>query len=76
VADKGLDGWVGHRVSVQLVGILGKEAQSFSCTLESVDDRGVVVSYQRRGDPRTHHRFYPWHTVRYVHLKDAAQSSW
>jgi hypothetical protein len=73
VADKGLDGWVGHRVTVQLV---GKEIQSFSCTLESVDDRGVVVSYQRRDDPRTHQRFYPWHAVRHVHLKDAARTSW
>jgi len=71
VADKGLEGWVGRRVNVQLA---EEESHRFSCTLESVDDRGVVVSYQRREYPGTHYRFYPWHNIRYVHLADAAQN--
>jgi ribosome maturation factor RimP len=71
VAEKGLDGWVGRRVTVQLA---EEESHRFSCTLESVDDRGIIVSYQRREDPGTHRRFYPWHSVRYIHLADAAQS--
>jgi hypothetical protein len=48
VADKGLDGWIGRRVTVQLD---EEEPNRFSCTLESADERGIVVSYQRRGIP-------------------------
>lgn len=66
-----LDEWVGRRVGVQLA---EDETHKFSCTLEDAEARGIVVSYVRKEDGQTHHRFFPWANVRYVHLSNKLQS--
>jgi len=69
---KTLEAWVGQRVSVAVNDMGNGESGRFKCTLEGVDDRGIVVSYE--SDAKNMTRFYPWHTVPYMNLAKSEES--
>ncbi len=71
---KVLKDWVGRQVQVSSLrgdepGRIGR----FTCTLEGVDDYGVLVSYEK--DAKKRNRFWPWHAVIFVHLVDSEPST-
>jgi len=65
---KSVEEWMDLRVTV---GSLreGGEGGWFGCTLEGVDESGVVLSYEK--DAQKMIRFYPWHAVLYVQLAES-----
>jgi hypothetical protein len=67
---KSVEEWMGQRVTVGMLrdmGVVGR----FGCTLEGVDESGIVVGYDSKdGEKMT--RFYPWHTVLYMQLAENA----
>jgi predicted nucleic-acid-binding Zn-ribbon protein len=75
VADGRLDEWFGRRVAVELAQLGGKESRRLGATLESADERGIVVSYQGRHTPNLQHSFFPWQNVRFVHLATETEES-
>ncbi len=69
---KTIEDWVGQRVSAAVENAGNGEPGRFKCTLEGVDDRGIVVSYRSNASEMT--RFYPWHTVPYINLVHSEDS--
>jgi hypothetical protein len=66
--NKNLNAWIGKDVSLHPAQP-EQDVPRFRCTLEGVEDRGLVVSYSGRDDPeKTHYRFYPWRNVLYLQL--------
>ncbi|MDP9474179.1 MAG: hypothetical protein M3R38_00485 [Actinomycetota bacterium] len=63
---KTIEAWAGRHVSVAVENMGNGEPGRFTCTLEGVDERGIVVSYQSDTSRMT--RFYPWRTVSYMNL--------
>jgi hypothetical protein len=47
--------WVGEKI--RLVSVGGSQTRSANCTLEEVNDRGVVISHKGAT------RFHPWNTI-------------
>lgn len=58
--------WVGQKVRVAVVNVGSGDPGRFECTLEGVDDIGIVVSYEKNDLKIT--RFHPWHSVPYINL--------
>ena len=69
-----LDEWVGRRVGVELTQYGPTLSYRFGATLESADERGVVLSYQSDSTSYRQHSFYPWHNVRFIHLVEELPS--
>jgi hypothetical protein len=63
---KTIEAWVGRHVSVAVENMGNGEPGRFQCTLDGLDDRGIVVSYESGTKKMT--RFYPWHSVPYINL--------
>ena len=67
---KSLGKWIGRNVRVSTLrgdepGRIGR----FGCILEGVDPYGIVVGYEK--DAQKINRFFPWHSVVYVHLAES-----
>ena len=75
MADGRIDEWFGRRVGVELTQLGEIESHRMSATLESADERGIVVSYQGESDPNTQHMFFPWQNIRFVYLSAEPQST-
>jgi Apea-like HEPN len=73
VANNRLDGWVGRSVGMELVQYGRTLSYTFGATLESADERGIVVRFGNQGDIRR--GFFPWHNVRYLHLLEEISGS-
>jgi len=69
---KTIEAWVGQRVSVAVENMGNGESGRFKCTLEGVDGRGIVVSYE--SDTKKMTRFYPWHAIPYINLASSGGS--
>jgi hypothetical protein len=63
---KTIEDWVGQGINVAVENIGNGESSRFQCILEGVDDRGIVVSYEKDANKIT--RFYHWHAVSYINL--------
>jgi hypothetical protein len=75
MTDNKLDEWLGRSVGVKLVQLTDAETRTlFRCTLESADERGIVVSPQSGDDPSTQYRFFPWHKVEFIQLLVESQN--
>lgn len=61
----GIQDWVGKRVGLRCEKDPG-DIGHFQAHLEGVDENGVIVAYESKGDLQT--RFYPWGRVWHVHL--------
>ena len=60
-----LNDWIDETVELQFVAREENgESQKISGNLESVGDRGVMLSYEET--PRGRLFFYPWHTIERV----------
>jgi hypothetical protein len=66
---KTIEEWVGQHIGVAVENMGNGEPGRFQCTLEGVDDRGIVVSYEKNTTKMT--RFYHWHAVSYINLARA-----
>jgi hypothetical protein len=75
VANNKLGEWVGRHVAVELAQYGQTLSYRFTATLESTDEWGLGLSYQRGGAPDRQHSFFPWHNVRFVRLVEEPPSS-
>jgi hypothetical protein len=74
VEGKTVEEWIGRKVHISALrgdepGRIGR----FTCTLEGVDAYGVVVEYEK--DEQRLIRFFPWHSVFYVHLAEGKSAN-
>ena len=58
---------MGKRVNVAVTNIGNGEPGRFECTLEGLDDRGIVLSYEENAKKIT--RFFPWPSIVFITLE-------
>jgi len=72
VTNGNIDEWIGKQVGVRFVGSVegpgGKQQETGGGTLESVDERGIVLSYHDATDLSQMYWFFPWHKIEWIHL--------
>jgi hypothetical protein len=67
VENVNLDDWIGKTVGVHFVEGPAVKQSRGSGTLESADERGVMLSYHDAEDLSQRIFFFPWHRIEWIH---------
>ena len=72
-----LDDWIGQTVEVQFATReKDDKPQKTSGTLQSADERGIVLIYHDAGDRRPRPFFFPWHRIERIHRSAQRTRVW